>query len=257
MKRIKFLSAIIFSSLITFSSCTAQNKMIERNGIKLTPVTDSPLFPDASLKMTSPATGSVQDTGKVRFQYELKNYKLTDQTSDAKDKHCSNSAQGQHIHVILNNAPYLAKYETDFSESLPDGNYVVLSFLSRSYHESLKHKSAYDLRHFTVGPAGQPNPVDLTKPLMFYSRPKGEYAGEDTKKVLLDFYLVNCTLSKKGYKVKATINGTEFFLTRWQAFAIEGLPMGENIIQLELLDKENKSVPSPFNPVTRKIVLKP
>lgn len=254
MKKVKFLS-IIFASLIAVSACEAQKYTLEKNGIKLSPVTDSPLFPDASLTLLTPANGSVQDTGKVRFQYELKNYKLTDQTSDAAHKHCSNSAQGQHIHVILNNAPYLAKYETDFKESLKEGHYVVLSFLSRSYHESLKHKKAYDLRQFTVGKA-EAKQVNLKAPLLFYSRPKADYVGEDAKKVLLDFYLVNCTLSPKGYKVKATINGTEFIITDWQAYAMEGLPMGENTIQLVLLDKDNKPVVSAFNEVTRKINLK-
>ncbi|HVD97850.1 MAG TPA: hypothetical protein VNB90_06565 [Cytophagaceae bacterium] len=258
MKKVKFLSAMFFSLLIAANVSHAQKKAIEKNGIKLTPVTDSPKFPDAGLKMISPVAGSTVDTGKVHFQYELTNYKLTDQTMDAQDKHCSNSAQGQHIHLILNNAPYLAKYETDFYEKLKEGNYVALSFLSRSYHESLKHKSAYVLTQFTVGkPTGENKPVDLTKPLMFYSRPKGEYVGADAKKVLLDFYLVNCTLSEKSYKVRATINSTEFTLTRWEAFAMEGLPMGENTIKLELLDKDNKLVENPYNPVVRKITLKP
>jgi hypothetical protein len=254
MKKTKFLLATAFTSFFLSTSLFAQ--VMEKNGIKLTPVTDSPLFPDASIQMLAPAKGATLDSVKVHFQYELKNYKLSDQTPDAKDKHCSNSAKGQHIHVILNNEPYLAKYETDFTETLKEGNYVVLSFLSRSYHESLKHKSAYDLRQFTVGPKKEVKSSDLTKPLLFYSRPKAEYVGEDAKKVLLDFYLVNCKLSANGYKVKATINGTEFLLTEWAAYAMEGLPMGENTIKLELLDGKNISVASDFNVVTRKITLK-
>jgi hypothetical protein len=261
MKKLFLLLALVF---VLVSSITAQNVM-EKNGIKLTPVTDSPLFPDASLKLVSPVNGEEQlnkkDSATVNFKYELKNYKLTDQTADAKDKHCNNSAKGQHIHLILNNEPYLAKYDTDFSLTLKEGDYVALSFLSRSYHESLKHKKAYDLRQFHIGyidPKAKYkfNFKDLSKPLLFYSRPKAEYVGEDTKKVLLDFYIVNCKLSPKGYKVKATINGTEFILTDWQAYAIEGLPLGETTIKLELLDKSNLPVVSDFNTSTRKITLK-
>ena len=43
---------------------------------------------------------------------------------------------------------------------MPDGQHVVLSFLSRSYHESLKHRGAYDLRIINVGngtPAPRPS----------------------------------------------------------------------------------------------------
>jgi hypothetical protein len=233
----------------------AQQGGLERNGIRLTPVTDSPLFQDAALKQVAPDKNSRQAINAVRFEYELKNYELTTQTADAAHKHCNNSAQGQHIHLILNNEPYLAKYQTDFTEKLKDGHYVALAFLSRSYHESLKHKKAYQLSQFTVG-NGEYRTVDLKKPLLFYSRPKGEYEGEDTKRVLLDFYLVNCKLSPHGYKVKATINGTEFMITDWQAFLMEGLPLGENTIRLELLDKHNRPVPGPYNDVTRRVTLK-
>ena len=257
MRIIQTSLVAVLLCIVTYSAAQ-NNNLLEKNGIKLTPVTDSPLFPEASLKLLKPLSATTIDTGKVQFQYELQNYKLTDQTSDAKDKHCSNSAKGQHIHVILNNEPYLAKYETDFSEKLKEGNYIALSFLSRSYHESLKHKKAYDLRQFYVGkPTVDFKPADLTKPLLFYSRPKGEYVGEDTKKVLLDFYIVNAKLSAKGYKIKATINGTEFILTEWKAFTIEGLPMGESVIQLDLLDKNNQKVTTGFNTIIRKIVLKP
>jgi hypothetical protein len=261
MKNMKFLCALVAASFMMAFSAQAQNAVLEKNGIKLTPVTDSPLFPDATLDMIFPVVGEEQlnkkDSAKVIFKYELTNFKLTDQTTDATNKHCSNSAKGQHIHVILNNEPYLAKYETDFSMTLKEGNYVVLSFLSRSYHESLKHKRAYDLRQFWVGDVTSTHKSsDLKKPLLFYSRPKAEYVGDDAKKVLLDFYLVNCKLSPKGHKVRATINGTEFMLTDWQAYAMEGLPMGETTIKLELLDKDNALVVSDFNTTTRKITLK-
>jgi hypothetical protein len=261
MKDMKFLCALIVASFMVVFSTQAQNIVLEKNGIKLTPVTDSPLFPDATLDMIFPVDGeenlNKKDSAKVIFKYELTNFKLTDQTTDAMDKHCSNSAKGQHIHLILNNEPYLAKYETDFSITLKEGNYVALSFLSRSYHESLKHKRAYVLRQFKVGDASKEwKSSDLKKPLLFYSRPKAEYVGEDAKKVLLDFYLVNCKLSPKGHKVKATINGTEFILTDWQAYTMEGLPMGETTIKLELLDKDNVLVVSDFNATTRKITLK-
>ena len=41
--------------------------------------------------------------------------------------------------------------------------------------------------------------------MLFYSRPKAEYAGKDAKIILLDFYLVNTELSKDGNKVKAYV----------------------------------------------------
>jgi len=72
---------------------------------------------------------------------------------------------------------------------------------------------------------------------------------------LLDFYLINCTLSDKGYKVKATIDGAEFILTKWEPYFIEGLPLGEHTIKLQLLDKNNKVVETEYNGTERKIKL--
>lgn len=226
----------------------------EKNGLKLTTVVGSPDFPDATLKITNPTDGAKLKTGSTTFVYEVSNYELGTQTS-SEHVNCANSDKGQHIHLILNNEPYTAHYTPQFDLEVPDGNYVALSFLSRSYHESIKNGTASQLIQFTVGKA-KPAKVDLTQPMMFYSRPKGEYKGpKETDKLLLDFFLSNVTLSEDGYKVRATINGTDFMITKWQSMFIEGLPLGDVTIKLELLDKDGNLVKAPYNPVERTVKL--
>jgi hypothetical protein len=225
----------------------------EHHGIKLTLKEDSPQFPDATLSMQAP-TGSAQP-GQVKFSYTVTNYDLKAQTVGG--DHCANSKDGQHIHLILNNEPYLARYTTEFEEELKGGHYVCLSFLSRSYHESIKNGKAYDLRQFTVGAGAKFTMADLSQPFLFYSRPKGEYVGADAHHVLLDFFLVNCDLSETGYKVNLTVNDTAHFtLSKWAPYVIEGMPMGENTIRLQLVDATGALVKNAFNPVERKITLK-
>lgn len=235
---------------------TGASSATEQNGLKLTAFDTSPKFPDAKLTLLQPGAGSTTANMDVPFKYELANYQLTAQTEGHHDH--ANSAQGQHIHNIVDNEPYTAHYTTEFTKSIPEGSHVVLSFLSRSYHESLKHKEAYDLRVISVGKSktGPGADFDTKGQHMFYSRPKGEYVGNDTKKIMLDFYLVNTTLAADGNKVRATINGTSFMIDRWLPQTIEGLPMGESTIKLELLDKDGNVVPGPFNTVERKITLK-
>ncbi len=216
---------------------------------------DSPKFPDSQLKLTTPAAGATVQPGAVEFVYELSNFELSDMTSHANSEHLANSHEGQHIHHIVDNQPYTAHYETSFTKDMTAGEHVVLSFISRSYHESLKHKEAYDLRVVKVGNAQKSQNIDLDGEHMFYSRPKGEYKGADTKRIMLDFYLVNTDLSGSGNKVRATINGTEFVLDRWLPYIIEGLPMGESTIKLELIDNNNAVVAGPFNSVERTITL--
>lgn len=227
----------------------------ERSEISLSPMDEEPDFPNAILEQHAPNDGQQLQAGNVRFEYNVKNFQLTQQTEGDHADNLANSHEGQHIHLIVNNEPYDALYETTYEKELEEGHYVELSFLSRSFHMSLKHPDAYVLRQFTVGNAESAN-VDLNAPHLFYSRPKGTYTGEqETDKVMLDFYLVNTELSEGGHQVRATINGEQFMINEWRPYAIEGLPMGESTIQLELLDEEGRTVDSPLNPVTRKIIL--
>jgi hypothetical protein len=270
MKKATIRFSILFAMAAIFACSTANkeektetedNSMEEKtdssvSSISLTPV-ESPEFDDSMVEMLSPMENETNlEPGAVKFSYNVKNYELATQTIDADIKNCANSPKGQHIHLILNNQPYSAHYEAEFTKDLEEGHYVALSFLSRSYHESVKSYGAANIRQFTVGkePSGQ-EIADLSDPHMFYSRPKGTYTGEDAKKVLLDFYLLNTELSEEGNKVRATINGEEFMIDKWQPFFIEGAEMGEMSIKLELLDAKGELIPSPFNPVERTVTL--
>ncbi|HJW28126.1 MAG TPA: hypothetical protein VJ508_02625, partial [Saprospiraceae bacterium] len=123
-------------------------------------------------------------------------------------------------------------------------------FLSRSYHESIKTPAAHKAVKVTVKNKSFQNASEIKEPMLFYSRPKGLYTGDDTKKVMLDFYLVNATMP--AYKVEASINGEKHMIDTWQPYYIEGLPEGDNEITLTLMDSTGQVVKSPLNPVTRK-----
>ncbi|MAZ50310.1 MAG: phosphopeptide-binding protein, partial [Flavobacteriaceae bacterium] len=96
---------------------------------------------------------------------------------------------------------------------------------------------------------------DLNDELLFYSRPKGVYKGNDAKKLLLDFYLVNTDISPTGNKVKATINDVVFFIDEWTPYYIEGLPLGEISIKLELINNDGVLIETPFTPSERTVIL--
>ena len=232
---------------------------IEKNGIRLTPFDDSPKFPEAQLRLTSPLPNANLPSGAVPFVYELSNFRLTQMTGSQHATQMANSMKGQHIHNIVDNQPYTAHYDTKFSKPIADGQHVVLSFLSRSYHESLKHRGAYDVRVLNVGAVRDSTfAFNAKAPHLFYSRPKDTYTGPaETQRVILDFYLVNATLTPGGTNVRATINGTEFLLDRWLPYLMEGLPMGENTVKLELVDASAVLIPGPFNTVTRTFTLQP
>ena len=264
---LSFISSLFILSLVACGTSGTQEEATdmqeteeampeeETAEVTLSPAPDAVDYPDAILEMTAPAEGATVDGGTVTFEYDVTNYELGVQTPDADQKPLANSANGQHIHLILNNNPYYAIYEPSFQQELEDGHYVALSFLSRSYHQSVKQPEAFKVSQFTVGDA-EAEQVDLSQPMLFYSRPKGTYTGEGTETVLFDFYLVNTEIGPDGNKVRVTVNGDqEFMVEQWEPMVLEGLPMGENTVQIELVDSEGNLVESPFNSETRTFTL--
>jgi len=251
-------------TIVLIAACNSPKKKTEENTeqstevatseITLTKAPDSPQFPEASLKFRESTVQNITDsTYSVDYDFVVDNYELGAQTTDAATRGLVNSGKGQHIHFIVNNGPYSAHYLPGVSNELEAGNYVVLAFLSRSYHESVKSQGAYYVENLNVDT--DKKEVDLSTPHMFFSRPKGTYKGEDAKKLMLDFYLVNADLSANGNNIRATINGEEFLIDEWVPYYIGGLPMGEVNIKLEFLDSEGNLVDSPFNSVERVVTL--
>lgn len=230
----------------------------EKVPIVLTKLEGSPAYADAELVLQSQTSMTVSGNREVEFDFAVNNYELGAQTESANAQKLANSGKGQHIHFILNNQPYSAHYEPKFNKEIPDGVHHLVAFLSRSYHESVKNENSVVVRKMEIGENPEDTQgLDLDAPTLIYSRPKGEYSGKDTENLMLDFFVLNTTLSEDGNKVKATINGEEFMITEWAPHVITGLPMGEVTIQLELLDAEGNVIEGPFNKVTRTVMLKP
>ncbi|MDA9067867.1 hypothetical protein N9596_07220 [Flavobacteriaceae bacterium] len=237
--------AIIYSCLSNEKKNTIINSSNELQNITITKVIGSPEYENASLNIKTIEMGDEES----KFSFNIENYDLGIQTLKNFDYQLANSAKGQHIHFIINNGPYSAHYMDSFSKDFKKESNVILAFLSRSYHESVKNKDAFILTQ--VGE----NQVDLESEFLFYSRPKGTYKGTDTEKLLLDFYLVNTEISSNGNKVRATIQSTEFIIDEWAPYYIKGLPKGEINIKLELIDSSGNLIETPFNPSTRKVIL--
>ncbi|MEM6966759.1 MAG: phosphopeptide-binding protein [Bacteroidota bacterium] len=217
----------------------------------LTPFTPSPSYPDATIENVE------MKDGAFSFTLNESSYKLGAQTEDAPRKNCANSDKGQHIHVLINDNPYAARYTAQFSDlKVPDGDHYMLAFLSRSYHESIKTDKAHTAMKMSVKDKSIQKAEPVADPMVWYSRPKGNYKGKaNTDKVMLDFYLLNTNISATGNKVKAEINDEVHLLDKWQPYYVEGLPMGKNKITLSLLDKDGNLVKTAQNPISREFTL--
>jgi len=264
----RYYSLLSFLALALLLSACGGNRTeamdnVEENAAKAEggmEMTDGALTPVALVPM--PATKEFPDAAITdwdyqggKFMYKTTGYEFAVPTPDANALMCANSGKGQHAHLIINNEPYIAKYEPTFEQAVPDGEHHILTFLSRSYHESIKSDAAHKAWKVNVANGAFTSKEPITEPMLFYSRPKGKYTGhKNTDNVMLDFYPVNVTLGDE-YQVQAVVNGTETFLIdEWKPFYLKGLPMGENTVVLTLM-KGDDVVDTPLNPVTRTFTL--
>jgi hypothetical protein len=223
-----------------------------------------------TLKIVEPRADSTVTSSTVKVKLELagdlKGYKpMKDMTTQ----------MGNHIHVILDNQPYEAYYNLDSEfelRNVSDGEHTLRVFPSRPWHESYKNEGAFQIAKFTVKSGGadtskpattnsgntmsNANPqstpegkdmqaskagaVDMSKPLLTYSRPKGEYKGADAEAIMIDFWLVNGKLVGDGgdYRVMYVIDGgNAMFIDKWQPTWLKGWTEGKHTIKLQLMSK--------------------
>lgn len=246
------------------------------------------------LKIVSPAPDSTISSSTVPVKLELsgdlKGYK------PHKDPE---TGMGNHIHVILDNQPYEAYYEIDGGpfelRNVADGEHTLRVFASRPWHESYKNDGSFQMVKFSVknGNANTNQPAttntgaqmsnansntnatptaegkamqastggaaDAKKPLLTYSRPKGEYKGADADPIMIDFWLANGKLAGDGgeYRIRYSVNGGEAkFIEKWAPLWLQGWTAGKHTIKLELIDKDGNIVDNGgYNSTTRDITV--
>lgn len=240
-----------------------------------------------TLKVVSPANGSVVNSSTVRVKLDLggdlKGY-ATGMNPETK--------MGNHIHVILDNQPYEAYYNLNQEfelRNVADGEHTLRFFPSRPWHESYKNDGAFQIVRFTVkgggadtskpattgtnqpmsSPAATPEgkemaqstagQIDAAKPLLTYSRPKGEYKGADADPIMIDFWLSNARLAGDGgeYRVRLSIDGKEVkMIDKWQPVWLSGWTNGKHTVKLELVDKSGNVVDNGgYNSTSRDITV--
>lgn len=263
-----FKQSLLALSLLLVVACN-QNKttsnsqdslsVSDSGKLSITPFVEPNDFPDAKLSIVNVKTEEAGDSVKVTFEYDVTNYELTKMTEDEHAQHSANSKDGQHIHFIMDNKPYVALYKPTHTVTLAkNSEHNLLSFLSRSYHLSLKHDAASVLLRFKIDNEGKYEKLpDPKKPMLFYSRPKGEYKGKDSENVLLDFYVKNAKISAQDYKVKVSVADTSFTVENWTPYLINGVEAGDLKIKIELVDKDGKKVDGEYGTMERTAIIAP
>ena len=216
-----------------------------------------PTAPLPTVKITAPSKDQVLDAKAApdfAVKLDVKNWQTAKGSS--------------HVHLILDNKPYKPIYDTKEAvklselagpDGLAEGMHVLVAFPSRANHESVKTKDALFMTTFWVGKKG--TTADPTKkPMLIYSRPKGDYNGEMANHVLVDFQVANVTLAEGKEHVHVGVTGpgittpieghVEKFGT---PLYIDNLQNGSYQLKVELMDGTNKLIDGPWNSTTRTI----
>jgi hypothetical protein len=232
------------------------------DNVTITPAEHGPQYAGAKIQIVSPREGQVIENANdsVFVVLNVTGMEIAKPTQGDSTKGLNYSKQGQHIHVIIDDKPYMANYVNGqpFNVGvLASGAHTIRVFPSRSWHESVKVPAAFASRAFFVGakPAGDSLAAELKQPFITYSRPKGNYSASDSV-ILLDFFATNLKLDSAGHKVKVSVNGKEIAtLSEWRPYHIRGLGNGEHTIALQLIDAQGNAVPGRFNNPSQKITI--
>jgi hypothetical protein len=201
-----------------------------------------------TLHFKTPREGQLIKAETVEVSFDVKNWSLT--------------PDGNHIHLIVDNEPYIAVRDVskpidlralvqkELGHELAEGTHVLRAFPGRGHHESVKEAGAFDERTFSFKIKSPDFKFDAKAPLLTFSRPKG--CVDLGARALLDFYVLNAKLGATEYRVRYAIDGTlGGDIVSWTPHFIENLPEGEHKIELQLQDPNGAPVPGPFNDTTR------
>ncbi len=180
------------------------------------------------------------------------------------------TAQGSsHVHLIVDNRPYKAIYDTKApiklaeltaGEALAEGQHWLVAFPSRANHESVKTKGALAVVPFWVGKPGTKVADPGKKPMLIYSRPKGEYNGDMANHVLVDFQIANVSLAEGKEHVHVAVTGPGIDhelasdVTSFGApLYLDNLGDGSYALKVDLVDGSGKPMDGAWNSTTRTI----
>ena len=249
-----------------------------------------------TLKIISPADGATINGSTVEVKLELggdlKGYMPHKDPATQKGNHIHVILDNQpyEAYYELNQRPFELR-------NVSEGRHTLRVFPSRPWHESYKNEGAFQMVYFNVKGAGNPEKptttkdgqtmasptnsptagtsperegknmipstagtVDRTKPLLTYSRPKGEYKGEDADPIMIDFWLVNGVLQGNGgdYRVRYSIDGgPPQFIDKWGPIWLTGWTGGKHRVTVELIDPKTGTVVDNggYNSTTREITI--
>ncbi|MEN9264605.1 MAG: hypothetical protein Q6K99_00040 [Thermostichales cyanobacterium BF4_bins_65] len=250
-------------SLLWIVGCgSASAPVVPAKGVKISPVPPEIAQLAAQIEALTPKVtilepkpDQILKEKKVTLRFGLEGYRIF------KDPQYG---LGPHLHVVLDNQPYIAYYDLSTPltlEGLSPGSHTVRVFAGTPWHESYKNREAYAQVTFHVLAKTPEYIPDPALPLLTYNRPVGSYGAEP---ILVDFWLSNAPIREtllenlpKDWRIRYTLNGESGYVNQWQPFYLSGWQPGTNIFELELVDGQDRPIRNVFNSAVREITYTP
>ena len=186
-----------------------------------------------------------------------------------------------HAHLIVDNAPAMEIDDVSAPLSLKGlgrGPHLLRVVLCRPWHELLKGPKAFGMVRFWTGlrlegKAGKAAEYvawpDPKKPILTYVLPVGS-AGEQLEldgaadpppgsdRPVLDFYLANGRLARRGDKVRIVLDKRELpLITQWKPQILRRARPGAHRITIDLLNRRGLKVKNAVNRTDRSFEISP
>ncbi|MFB6239977.1 MAG: hypothetical protein ABEJ46_00120, partial [Gemmatimonadota bacterium] len=218
-----------------------------------------PVPEDVSVRIEYPRPNALSPDSLAEADIEVEGLQLRDPTPKEDRRGIAVSERGQHVHFVVDNAPYVAVYDESEAidlSGLETGAHVLRAFAARSWHESVKTEDAFAIRKFYVNDTVPEVEWKRDTPLLTYSRPKGLYRGSDADSVMVDFFVTNAELGSDAHAVRLTVDDSLVYtLEEWKPYYLLGLDSGEHTVKLDLLGPDGTVVPGPFSTTERVITV--
>jgi len=167
----------------------------------------------------------------------------------------ADAPEGSYLQFVLDGKPFrpvtdpnekIMLSDIAGSEGLADGEHIIAAFMSRPNQESIKSEKGIAVRRFFVGKRAEGG-WDNNAPMLILGSPHGTVTGDP----IVDFFVLNATISGSEYSVRTVLtgpgvkpDGIQRVITDWKPWIVLSARDGaEYKVELQLLDPKGEAVP--------------
>ncbi|MCH6198455.1 hypothetical protein MMU07_02605 [Aquiflexum sp. LQ15W] len=198
-------------------------------------------YPDAIIEMFAPLSNQKFSSGRIPFEFNIKNYPFGE------------NLDGFKLNTILNSGDPVGHNSPIFQQELNEGTYRIVAYLVDSQGLALKEFGNYVDRDFMVGNT-RPFPYSA-EPYLALNLPANGQTYLEGEEVTIDFLVIGGDMLLDNLKVEIKVGDFHYEITEINPVRILNLPKGEHLVQLNLSYQDGKELDGPFSSVQKTIIV--